>query len=252
MRRVYLIGFFLVASLALAGCTSPLRDSAAHKIADALPSTLGPASHYEVQVDGDPFALSRGRLRAVHIQGTDVQLTPSLTVDTFQADARDVSFSQATRRLTHVGQTDLILTIGQEHLSAYLGRAKPRPAGLSVTLRENNLSARVPVTFLGMKTSATLIGTLSPSDAEPGKLDFVDQSARFSIVPLPSALVNLALEILNPVIEFTGLRVPLTITQAVVVHHRLVLTGSADLNGLVQPESGIDLYNAWFTRTRGT
>lgn len=236
MCRIHLIGFFLAASLALAGCGSPLNDTAAHKIADALPSTLGPASHYEVQVDGDSFALSRGHVHAIHIQGKDVQLTPNLTVDTFDAAATDVSFSRASRRVTHVGQTDLTVTIGQEHLSAYLRKAKPRPSGLSVTLRESDLSARVPVTFLGMKTSVTLIGTLSPSDSEPGKLDFIDHSARFSIVPLPAALVNLALEILNPVIEFTGLRVPLNITQAAVVHHHLVLTGSADLNGLVPPE----------------
>jgi len=236
MQRDGLIGLIMATILVLAGCGSPLRDTAAHKIADALPSVLGPASHYEVQVDGDQFALTRGRLRAVHIVGTDVQLTPSLTVDMFDAVVQDVSFSRATRRLTHVGQTDLTVTIGQEDLTAYLARAKPRPAGLLVTLRESDLSARVPVTFLGMRTSATLIGTLSPSDAEPGKLDFIDHSARFSIVPLPAALVNLALEILNPVIEFTGLRVPLTITQAAVVHHRLVLTGMADLNGLVPPK----------------
>ena len=61
---------------ALAGCAHPVQETAAHKIADALPSLLGPAAHYDVQVDGDPFALTRGRARAVHIQGQDVQLAP--------------------------------------------------------------------------------------------------------------------------------------------------------------------------------
>lgn len=68
-----------------------MQETAAHKIADVLPSMLGPAAHHDVQVEGDPFALSRGRARAVHIQGQNVQIAPGITLDTLDAEARDVS-----------------------------------------------------------------------------------------------------------------------------------------------------------------
>jgi len=63
------------------GASSP-QTIAAHKISDALPRVLGPARHYDVKVGGDALALARGRARSVHVHGQDVQLTPTLTVDT--------------------------------------------------------------------------------------------------------------------------------------------------------------------------
>jgi len=232
MRNFF--GFLLSMSLLICGCGHPAQETAAHKIADVLPSILGPAAHYDVQVDGDPFALSRGRARTVHIQGQDVQIAPSITLDTLTANARDVSFSRETRRLEHIGQTDFTATLGQEHLTAYLARTKPRLPGLVVTLRESDVQARVPVMFLGLHTRAALTGTLAPDTAEPGTLDFVTDGAHLGIVPLPAPLVNLALGLLNPLIDLRHLHVPLTVANVSVVHSRLTLEGTAKLNGLVR------------------
>ena len=224
----------LAAGAALWGCGHPVQETAAHKIADALPSVLGPAAHYDVQVDGDPFALARGRARGVHIQGLDVQVSPRLTLDTLNADAEDVSFDRKTRRLSHVGVTRFSATMDQEHLTAYLAQSKPLLPGLVVTLRENTVEARVPVTFLGLHTTAALAGTFTPNADDPSRLDFVTQGAQVGVVPLPVGLVNLAVEALNPVISLSGLKAPLTITRSGVEHGRLVLQGTADLDGLVQ------------------
>ncbi len=218
--------------LAFAGCAHPVQQTAAHKIADALPSVIGPAAHYDVQVDGDPFALVRGRARGVHIQGQSVQLSPELTVDTLTADAEDVSFDRSTRKLTYVGQTRFAATLSQPHLSAYLAASKPLLPGLVVTLRPDDVVASVPVTFLGLHTMATLAGTVRPSLADPTRLDFVANGAQIGVVPLPAGLINLALDRLNPVITLTSLRVPLSVTQAQISDNRLVLGGTADLNGL--------------------
>lgn len=224
----------LCAVLALAGCAHPVQETAAHKIADALPSLLGPAAHYDVQVDGDPFALSRGRARAVHIQGQEVQLSPALTLDTLDTDVHDVSFSRETRRLDHVGRADFTATLNQEHLTAYLAHFKPLLPNLVVTLRPDDVQARVPVKFLGLETTAALSGTFKPDAAEPSKLDFVTDGAQVGIVPLPAGLVNLAVDQLNPVLSLSGLKAPLSITGAGIVNSRLTLKGTADLNGLVR------------------
>jgi hypothetical protein len=219
--------------VALWGCGHPVQETAAHKIADALPSVLGPAAHYDVQVDGDPFALARGRARGVHIQGQDVQISPKITLDTLNADAADVSFDTRTRRLSHVGATRFTATMSQGHLTDYLAQSKPLLPGLIVTLRPSDVEARVPVTFLGLHTTAALSGTFAPDAADPSRLDFITHGAQVGIVPLPAGLLNLAVDQLNPVVSLAGLKAPLTITRAGVDNGRLTLQGSAGLNGLV-------------------
>ncbi len=226
----------LCAVAAFTGCGHPAQETAAHKIADVLPSQLGPAAHYDVQVDGDPFALARGRAKAVHIQGQEVQLSPSLTLDTLNADVSEVSFDRDTRRLTHVGQAQFTATLDQEHFQAYLARAKSSYPDLTITLRSDDVQAQVPVTFLGLQTTASLTGTLAPDASDPNKLDFVANGGRVGIVPLPAILLNLALDELNPVISLSGLRVPLTLKNASVTDNQLTLTGLANLEGLIRPE----------------
>ncbi len=218
--------------LTLTGCAHPVQQTAAHKIADALPGVIGPAARYDVQVDGDPFALARGRARGIHIQGRSVQLSPDLTVDTLTADAADVSFDRSSRKLTSVGQTRFTATLSQPHLAAYLAASKPLLPGLSITLRSDDVLAAVPVTFLGLNTTAALAGTVRPSLSDPTRLDFVANGAQIGAVPLPAGLINLALDRLNPVITLSDLRVPLAVTQAEIRDSRLVLGGTADLNGL--------------------
>ena len=234
-RRTPELAAVLIACAALAGCGHPVQETAAHKIADLLPSTLGPAAHYDVQVDADPFALARGRARAVHIQGRDVQLSPTLTVGTLDADAEDVSFDAQTRRLSHIGRTRFAATLDQAQLTQYLGQSKPLLPGLTVTLGSRFVEARVPVTFLGLQTTAMLSGALRPNRSDPRRLDFETQEAQLGPIPLPAGLVRLAVAQLNPVVDLTGLKVPLTITGADVENSQLKLQGTADLEGLVRP-----------------
>ena len=225
--------FFL--ALSFCGCGHPVQETAAHKIADRLPSVLGPAAHYDVQVDGDPFALARGRARAVHVQGVGVQISPTLTLDTLNADVRDVSFDTKTRRLSHLGETTFTASLGQDNLSRYLAQFKPRLPGLIVTLLPDSVEAQIPVSALGLHTTAALSGSFRPDSADPSRLDFAADGAQIGPVPLPASLVNLALDSVNPLVDLSDLRVPLTVTDAKVQNRRLVLSGTADLSGLVPP-----------------
>lgn len=220
------------AALSFVGCGHPVQETAAHKIADALPSVLGSAAHYDVQVDGDPFALARGRARGVHIQGRAVQLSSTLTLDTLSADAEDVSFDRATRRLSHVGRTRFTATLSQASLTAYLAGSKPLLPGLAVRLRAADVQAGVPVTFLGLHTTAVLSGTLHPDADLPDRLDFVTDGAQVGAIPLPADLVGLAVNQLNPILSLSGLRAPLSFTDARITNGVLELSGTADLNGL--------------------
>ncbi len=227
--------FGAAVGIAACGCGHPVQETAAHKIADALPSVLGPAAHYDVQVDGDPFALTRGRARAVHIEGQDVQLAPQVTLDTLTLDAQDVSFNTQTRRLSHIGTTAFTASLGQANLSRYLARSKPLLPGLVITLLPDAVEAQVPVDVLKLHTTAVLSGLFRPDMDDPSQLDFVAQNAQVGGVPLPASLINLAVNELNPVLDLSGLKAPLTVTDARVTNSQLVLSGTARLDGLIQP-----------------
>ena len=225
---------FAGASL-MSGCGHPVQETAAHKIADVLPSVLGPAAHYDVQVSGDPFALARGRARAVHIQGEDVQISPALTLDTLNANAEDVSFDTKTRRLSHVGGTTFTASLGQTNLDHYLSQSKPLLPGLVVTLLPETVAVRVPIKFMGLQTTAALAGSLRPNSDNPSSLDFVTSGAQIGFVPLPPSLVNLAIASVNPVVDLSDLKAPLTVTDGHVADSRIELSGTADLQGLIRP-----------------
>ena len=234
-KRLKIAGISAAAGLTLYGCGHPVQETAAHKIADALPAALGPAAHYDVQVDGDPFALTRGRARAVHIQGQDVQLAPDVTLDMLTLDARDISFDTGTRRLSHIGGAAFTASLGQGNLDRYLVQSKPLLPGLVVTLLPDAVQARVPVDVLKLHTMAVLSGSFRPNAEDSSRLDFVAQRAQVGDVPLPASLVNLAVNELNPVLDLSHLKVPLTVTDARVSKRHLVVSGTARLDGLVSP-----------------
>lgn len=114
----------MVALGALAGCQSA-QTTAAHKIADALPRSIGPAAHYDVQVEGDTLALTRGRARRIHVVGQEVQVAPDTTLDVLDIDAHDVSFDTDAKKINKVGRAAFRGTVGQQNLTEYLAHRRP-------------------------------------------------------------------------------------------------------------------------------
>ncbi len=212
-----------------AGCASP-QTTAAHRIADALPRAIGPARHYDVQVEGDTFALARGHAARIHVVGQAVTVAPDITLDTLDLDARGVSFDPSTRRITHVDGAAFTATVGQDDLSRYIGAHRLGLPALAVRLRDTDAVADLPLTFHDLHTEATVSGTLAPDTAQPDHLDFVADGASVGVVPVPAALVNAALRLVNPVFDLSQIKIPLTVTQVSIVHGQVVLRGTADLN----------------------
>ena len=217
--------------LLLTGCASP-QTTAAHKIADALPRALGPARRYDVHVEGDTFALARGHARRIHIVGEDVTVAPNITLDTLDIDARGVSFDPRSQRLTHVDQATFTGTVGQENLDRFIGTHHQALPGLVVSLRDTDAAAELPINVPGLHTEATVSGALSPDTREPDHLDFIADGASVGALPIPAGLVNAALRLVNPVFDLAQIKIPVTVTQVIIVHGQIVLQGTANLNGL--------------------
>lgn len=193
---------------------------------------LGPARHYDVQVEGDTFALTRGRARRVKVHGEDVHLAPAETLDTLDFAAEDVSFDMQARRLQHIGRAEFTGTIRQGHLDQYLAQNRPE---LVVTLRSGDVEARLPIVAGPLRTTATVSGSLTPTAPGANTLNFVADRARLSFLPVPAFLVNRALEVVNPVVDLSQAKVPIALQSVDVVNEVVVLHGTADLDRLTPP-----------------
>ena len=218
-----------ISALVLVGCGDSPDVIAAHKIADAMPDMIGPAKHYDVDVDAGAMSLARGHAHRVQIHGKDVQLSPGLIVNKLDVDAHDVSFDKETRQVEHASHVDVNGTIGQLHLDRYLAASKPGINGLAVQIRWTDLEATVPVSALGMSTTVRVDGVLVPSRFGADKLDFVPSGADIGPVPIPHKLIDIAMNRINPVLDLSGLKFPVQVSSARAVNGQLVVEGTTTL-----------------------
>ena len=234
-RKVRFCAALFCCGSTIAGCSSLSSQTIAeHKIADDLPSALGPAQNYQVHIDGDAFALTRGRARRVTVKGIEVRVSPSLTLDTLDFIADDVSFDKAQKRLDHVGSVTFVGTIGERNLTEYLDASSPQRT-YTVRLRQSDVQAILPLRYGPLHTSASVAGTLAPETFAGNMLDFTADSARLSILPVPAFLVNKELADINPVVDLSKAKVPISIQSTQVENGVLILRGTADLNALTVP-----------------
>jgi hypothetical protein len=223
--------FDIAAVCTIAGCGSGSPQTiAAHKIADRLPKIIGSARHYDVEVDGDPFALGRGRAKRIVIDGQSVEMASGLTMDRLTIEADDVSFDVKKRTLEHIGRVSFKARLGQINLDKYIARIKPDMPGLSIKLQWDDMDVAVPVKVASITTTARVSGTLSANRSGPDKLDFTADKASIGIVPLPAKLVNIAIDHVNPVLDLSGVRFPISISGAYVDRGSIILRGTATID----------------------
>jgi len=214
----------------VAGCDglSPQR-TVEHKIAGVLPRWIGPAAHYDVKVDGEAFAIGRGRVRRVRIDGKDVQLSSSVSMDRIKIDAHDVSFDRKARVIHEVRNVAFEGEVTQRNIDAYLAKARPNLTGASVLLRQDDVQASMPISVAGYTTTVSVSGTLHPSKGSPKKLDFVANGGSIGLVPVPARLVNVAIDELNPVLDLSGSRFPVDVDNVAVHQGTASVRGTATI-----------------------
>ena len=88
-----------------------------------------------------------------------------------------------------------------------------------------------------LHTTATVYGNLTPTRPGAATLNFVADKARLSFVPVPAFLVNRALDAVNPIVDLSGLKVPVALQSVDVQNGALVLRGTANLDALTAPKA---------------
>ena len=225
MRWCRLVGGVLAASLI--GCARPGEREAEKAIVRLLPSYLGPARAYSVNVKGKSLgAIVRGRLREVHIMGDGVQLTEELTVRRLTVDADQVATDLKARTLQGVSQARFTAQIEERSLDSMARRRRPKLLDLKLRLTGRQVEVTVRPEVFGHPTiPITVLGSLTPRSGGTA-LDFEPDRGRLAIVPIPQALLDFVAERLNPVVDLSGLSVPIRVERADVEAGALTLTGS--------------------------
>jgi len=218
----------LLVSWLVAGCDglSP-QTTVAHKIADALPRWIGPAEHYDVKVDGDTFALGRGHVRRVQIDGSNVQLSSTVSMDRINIDAHDVSFDRKARKVHRIDDVSFTGQVDQGDIDRYLTKARPDLNDVVVRLRTNDVEVSTPITVRGYTTTVSVSGTLKPNAEAANKLDFVANGGNIGIVPVPARLVNVAVDEINPVLDLSRVRFPIAVKSVDIHNGRAAVQGTA-------------------------
>jgi len=220
------------------GCARIAQRKAEQGINGFLPQYLGPADKYETKVSGSFSALSAGRVGGIRITGTNVRVSPDLTVNNLQLNLTDVETGagkNGARTLTKVGGATFAVRLSGANLTAY-GRAR-RPDLSNLKIETINgvlaLSARPQLAGYPLAT-IRVEGSLSPRPENGSQLDFSPDKARLSIVPLPIALVEYVTEKFNPAVDLSEMRLPVTARRAFIENDFLVIEGDVPPEVMVE------------------
>jgi hypothetical protein len=92
-----------------------------------------------------------------------------------------------------------------------------------------DIVAQLPLTILGQTSSVKVNGQFIPHQGNPSDIDLHVDSATIASVPVPMALVNLALDRLNPLVSLNGLKYPVTVQSTSITNNQLVVQGTVQI-----------------------
>jgi hypothetical protein len=207
-----------------------VEGEAGKRVNALLPKYLGPARSYSTRVKGDSAgAILRGRLKQVHVTGSDVQLDPDLLVDDLTLDFDEVEVDMKAQTLHSIGSAAFGCRIGAANLDRYVRVRRPDIGGLRIALKGSALVVNAKPDVLGViAVPVSVQGRLVPRGG--AALDFEPDQAKVSVLPIPQVVLDYLARKLNPVVELSRVAVPIQVTQADVQDGFLSLTGS------IQPE----------------
>lgn len=230
----------LLLFLTAPGCAHVAESKAEKAVNDLLPSFLGPADKYTTRVQGKSAgAVMRGRLESVHIEGTNVRLEDGMTIDDLRMDFQAITIDTRTRKLSHLGSATFTARIGTVNLNRYVRVKRPALSGLLITLGSGSASVEARPALLasygltGLKVPVAVKGKLAPTPDGLG-LDFVPDTARVLILPIPRPVIEYLARALNPAVDMSTLPIPVRIESAEIKPDGVYLRGTAPSEDLLR------------------
>jgi len=227
--------------LILPGCAGVAESRAERAVNDLLPTYLGPADSYRSRVRVDSLgAAMRGRLESVHIDGEGVHFAGGLTMDHLTLDLEAIEVDTKRRSLKNIGAARFTARLGTVNLNRFLTGRRPDIQGLSAELEEGfaHMEARPamlrPLGISGFNVPVGVEGRLAPVSGNDSQLDFVPDAARISILPIPKPVVDFIAHSVNPVVDLSGLPIPIHIRSVDIRPDGIYLTGGASPDDILR------------------
>ena len=229
--------FFVLLACLLAGCGRSVERVAERRVNALLPVFLGPAEKYSTRVRGKTGALTRGRLRSVHIVGTGVELSPELTLDTLTLDLTGVDVDTKAGNLRSVESVAFGATLGEVGLNRYLRARRPDVPGLRVDIRGSEVIVHAQPEVLELAAVPIRVrGTVTPRGGG-STMDFTPGGANVSVVPIPTPVLGYLARRVNPIVDLSALRIPVRIERSDIRQGVLHLSGTVDPAALLRAGS---------------
>ena len=232
--------------LFLPGCAGVAESRAERAVNDLLPTYLGPADSYRSRVRVDSLgAAMRGRLESVHIDGEMVHFSGGLTMDHLTLDLEAIEVDAKRRSLKNIGAARFTARLGTVNLNRFLIGRRPDIQGLSAELAQGvaHMEARPavlkPLGISGFNVPVGVEGRLAPVAGNDSQLDFVPDAARISILPIPKPVVDFIAHSVNPVVDLSGLPIPIHIRSVDIRTDGIYLTGEASPDDILRAADGI-------------
>ncbi len=219
-----LVFLFCICALVI-GCSSGVvRPKIEDGIKAALPDYIGPAKNYDVTVAGDELAMVQGKLAKLIIEGQEVKAAPDLVIAKLWVEMRDVRFNTSNRTLKSVDSTDIRATIAEGAINHYIEESRGS-SDLSVALLPDKILVHFKPTVAGYGVPLAVSGKAEIVGGD--KVNFIADSASLGRLPVPAYVVNKGLDLLNPVIDLSVMKFPVTLKEIHIVKGSTEVKGSA-------------------------
>ena len=216
----------LVLATLVAGCSGGLiRPKVEKGIRNALPNYIGPARQYTVRADGSSTAMLKGFIERLHIEGEEVEISSDLVITRMSVDMDEVRYDTGARELQSVRSTTFQAEMSEDAVNRCVEKANDSDFDLNLRLKPGEIWVDFVPNVVGVNVPVSIAGR--PVIVGGNKVNFEADRATLAYVPLPAYLVNKVLDKLNPILDMSTMRFPVTLEVIGVKNGAVVIKGSA-------------------------
>ncbi|MFN3648276.1 MAG: DUF2993 domain-containing protein [Armatimonadota bacterium] len=198
-----------------------------------MPRRVGPARSYEVTLGRTGNDLLKGRLGRADIVGLDVRTSDGLVIPKMALNLQEVQVGLGSRSLESVGKGLFSAALDENVVSRFISkRAGASVKDVRVAFRDGELQVSGTPEIMGFGVKSEVAGrpVLSGRDA----VNFEASKVSVLGLRLPGFAVDELEKRINPVVDLSGLKLPVRITELDVRGDRLHADGTLDFGKLTK------------------
>jgi hypothetical protein len=194
-----------------------------------LPKRVAPARDYRVHLGQAGTNLATGLLGSAEVTALDVRAGEGLVIPRINLRLQDVKVDIANRSLERIGKAFLSATLDDEAVTKYIKRAGSGDIqNLKVAFRGNTVFVSGAPQVNGIRLPSQVEG--KPVLRGHRHVDFQAKRASVFGISLPESALNELEKKINPVVDLSGLKLPVRITKVAVKNSRLVIDARGELD----------------------